>query len=257
LFTEADSAERQPVVVVDDYMAAQLWPNENPIGKRIRNGGLHASDPWMTVIGVVGRVKQYTLDTGGRIAFYLPHTQFPTRQMSLVLRSAVAPASLTNLLKEQIAALDPDLPIYAVRTMEERVSDSLAQRRFSLVLLVVFAGFSMVLAIVGIYGVVAYLVSQGTREIGIRMALGATQQKIVNMVLLRAMALTMWGVGIGVVGALFLTRLLQGLLYGIAANDRVTFSTVAALLMLVALVASYIPARRAANIDPLVSLRTE
>src|SRR5207244_13279736 len=136
----------------------------------------------------------------GRIAFYLAQTQFPTRQMSLVLRSAVPPASLSKLVKEEIAAVDPDLPMYAVRTMEKRVSESLAQRRFSMVLLMVFAGFSMVLAVVGIYGVVAYLVSQGTREIGIRMALGATQPKIVTMVLRRAITLTVFGVGAGVAG---------------------------------------------------------
>ena len=256
-FNEMDTPEKPLVVIVDEYMAEQLWPNDDPIGKRIRNGGLHSNDPWMTVVGVVGRVKQYALDTDGRIAFYLAHTQFPAREMSVVVRSGMAPAALASAVKEQIRALDPDLPVYAVGTMEARVAESLAQRRFAMVLLAAFAGFSLMLATVGIYGVMAYLVNQGTREIGIRMALGATQRGILRMVVQRGMMLALAGAGIGLAGAFALTRLMRGLLYGVTASDPATFVGIAALLLCVSLAASWIPARRAARVEPMISLRAD
>jgi len=252
-----DTSDKPPVILVDEFMASELWPGQDPIGKRIRNGGLHSTDPWMTVVGVVGRVKQYALDTNGRIAFYLSHMQFPARELFIVLRSDTAPASLATSTREAVRSVDPDLPVYAVRTMDDRVSESLARHRFSMVLLAVFAAFSLILASVGIYGVMAYLVTQGTREIGIRIALGATQQKILAMVIGRGMTLALTGVAVGLAASFFLSRLLESLLYGVTATDPFTFLAIPLILLSVALAAILIPARRASRTDPILSLRSE
>ncbi|HTP67406.1 MAG TPA: ABC transporter permease [Dongiaceae bacterium] len=252
-----DTPDKPPVILVDEFMANELWPGQDPLGKRIRNGGLHSTDPWMTVIGVVGRVKQYSLDTDGRIAFYLSHTQFPARELVVVLRSNTSPATLANSSRDVVHSVDPDLPLYNVRTMDGRVSESLARRRFSMFLLAVFAAFSLILACVGIYGVMAYLVSQGTREIGIRMALGATQHRILTMVLTRGMSLALAGVALGLGASFLLSRVLESQLYGVTSRDAATFIAIPLLLLCVALAAILIPARRASRTDPMLSLRSE
>jgi predicted permease len=259
LFTEQDTRTTQRVVVVDDHMARQIWPNEDAIGKRIRTGGMDANPnaPWMTVVGVVGRIKQDALDSESRMAVYFAHSQVTTRAMNVVVRSSLDPAALTSSVRQEIHALDPDLPIYNVRTMVQRVDESLARRRFAMLLLTVFAACALGLAAVGTYGVIAYLVSQGTREVGIRMALGATPGGILRMVIRQGMIVAIAGVILGIAGAFALTRFMRGLLFGVAPSDPLTFSVIVALLGLVALVASYVPARRAARIDPMVSLRSE
>ena len=256
-FTEQDDRSNPRVVIVDEYMADQLWPGQDPIGKRIHIVELKSDDPWQTVVGVVGRVKQDSLDSEPRIAFYLPHTQFPARAMTVVLRSRSDPAGLTQAVQGELRGLDPDLPLYSVRTMNTRVDESLARRRFSMTLLAVLAVVALALATIGIYGVMAYLVNQGTREIGIRMALGATQGNILNMVIRQGMALAISGVAIGLTSAFALTRLLRSLLFGVEATDPFTFLGMALLLTLIALLASYIPARRAVRIDPMISLRCD
>jgi len=259
LFTDQDTRSQPRVVVIDDFMAQQLWPNEEPLGKRIRSGGIDAAadSPWLTVVGVVGRVKQYTLDGDSRIAMYLPHTQSIGRGINVVLRSRGDPAALAATVRREIRALDPDLPIYNVRTMTERVGESLARRRFSMLLLTLFAALALGLATIGIYGVIAYLVTQGTRELGIRMALGATPRGILLLILRHGVSVALIGVGAGLAGAFVLTRFMRNLLFGVDAADPATFSTVALLLTAIALAASYLPARRAARIDPMVSLRSE
>jgi len=259
LFNEHDTRDRARVVIVDDFMARQLWPAEEPLGKRIRTGGIDATAnaPWQTVVGVVGRVKQYTLDGDSRIAMYLPHTQSIGRAMNVVLRTSGDPAALTSAVRREVRALDPDLPIYNVRTMAQRVDESLARRRFSMLLLTLFAGLALGLAAIGIYGVVAYLVTQGTRELGIRMALGATPRAILLLILQHGLRVALVGVGAGLAGAFALTRFMRNLLFGIDAADPATFATVSLLLTAIALAASYLPARRAARIDPTVSLRSE
>jgi predicted permease len=256
-FNEQDDLTKPRVVLVDEYMAEQLWPGQDPIGKRIHIMELKSDDPWQTVVGVVGRVKQDSLDSDPRIAFYLPQTQFPTRAMTVVLRSGGDPAGQVSAVKNELRSVDPELPMYYVRTMGQRVDESLARRRFSMLLLGVFASVALVLATIGIYGVMAYLVNQGTREIGIRMALGATQHDILGLVVRQGMMLAFSGVAIGLTGAFVLTRLIRSLLYGVEPTDPLTFVGISLLLALIALPASYIPAQRAARIDPMVSLRCD
>ncbi len=238
-------------------MARELWPDEEPIGKRVRTGGMSSTTPWITVIGIVGRVKQYTLDADTRMAMYLPHSQYPTRAMNLVLKSDVAPARLTSAVGDTLRAMDRDLPMFNVRTMDDRVSESLAQRRFAMQLLTLFAIIAMVLATIGIYGVMSYLVSQGTRELGIRLALGATPADVLWLVGRHTGVIALTGVLIGVALALGLTRFIRTLLFEVSPVEPLTFASIAIVLLTTALVAGLVPARRAARIDPLQSLRTE
>ena len=214
-------------------------------------------DAWNTVVGVVGRVKHESLDSASRIAFYLPQMQYATPELTVVLRSQSDPTTLSPMVKSALRSIDPDLPIYSVRTMSERVEESLARRKFSMLLLGLFAGFALALATIGIYSVMAYLVSQGTREIGIRMALGATQREILKLVVMQGMTLAISGGAIGLAAALVFARLMRSLLFGINATDPVTFGAISLLLTMVALFATYIPARRAARVDPMLCLRAE
>jgi len=258
LFGEDDVVGKPRVAIVDDLMAQQLWPNQKAVGRRFHIGGIHETDsPWITVVGVVGRVKQYTLDADSRIAFYLPQTQYVTRAMNVVMRGSSDPTSLAGAVKQQMHEVNPDLPLYNVSTMQERFDHSLAQRRFTMLVLGVFAAISLGLAVIGMYGLIAYLVSQGSREVGIRLALGATRAKIVAMIVRGGMTLAIWGVAIGVGGALAAGRLMRSLLFGVGAADGATFVAVSMVLICIAFVASYVPALRASRIDPSVSLRSE
>jgi predicted permease len=256
LFNDHDVPANPGVAVVDRHMAEELWPGQDAVGKRFHIGGIDDTKaPWITIVGVVGQVKQYTLDSDSRIAFYLPHTQYPTRAMNAVVRSSTDPAAMAGTVREQIRQLDSDLPLYNVVTMEHRVDLSLARRRFAMLLLGCFAFISLTLAAIGIYGVLAYLVSQGTREIGIRMALGASRVAILRLVVSRGVMLAVGGVVIGVVGAFLLTHLMRTLLFGVAPTDPVTFCAIPFLLFVISLVATSIPARRAAQVDPAECLR--
>jgi predicted permease len=258
LFDDHDNASAPRVALVDDYMAQQLWPNQDALGKRFHFGGItETSSPWITVVGVVGQVKQYTLDSESRIALYLSQTQYVTRAMNVVLRSSKDPAALAPALKQQVGEVDSDLPLYNVLTMQHRLDESLARRRFTMLLLGIFAAVALVLATVGIYGVMAYLISQGGRDIGIRIALGATPTEILAMTVGKGMTLALSGAAIGVLGAAAITRLLRGLLFGVGSGDPVTFCTVPVLLLFIALLASYILGRRASRIDPATALRHE
>ena len=255
LFDEHDVRAKPRVAVIDQHMAQQLWPGESAIGKRLRLGGGAADAPWAAVVGVVGRVKQYSLDADSRIAMYVPHTQFPTRAMNIVVRGSTPAEGLAGPVRAEMRALDADLPIYNVRTMQDRVAESLARRRFSILLLTLFAALALGLAAIGVYGVMAYLVSQGTRELGIRIALGATPGRILWLVVWQAMAVAALGAVAGIAGAFVLTRFMRTLLFGIDPTDPVTFVSVAMLLTAIALAASGFPARRAARVDPIVALR--
>jgi predicted permease len=257
-FNATDRTDGAPVVVIDEYLAQQYWPGQDAIGKRLRLGPISAnSDNWLTVVGVVGRVKQYGFDTDGRIVIYLPQTQFPSRSMYVTIRTRSEPAALAAAVRRELRAIDPDLPMYRTRTMAERVDAALARPRFATTLLTIFAAIALVLASVGIYGVMAYLVSQGTRDIGIRMALGATQSSVLGLVLRQGSLIAAVGLAGGLAGAWALTRFMQSLLFGISGTDALTFAAVATLLAAVAMVATFIPARRAARIDPIVALRAD
>jgi predicted permease len=257
LFTDQDLPAAPRVVVIDERMANQIWPGEDPVGRRIRTGGIDASStaPWMTVIGVVGDVKQDTLDTDSRMAIYLAQTQTTPRGINLVLRTEGDPSAVAGAVRAAIHDMDPDLPVYDVRTMSQRIGESLARRRFSMLLLTVFAVLASGLAALGIYGVVAFLVAQGTQEMGIRMALGATPAAIGLLVLRHGLLIAAGGTVLGVSGALALTRLMRSLLFGIGPSDLLTYVVVALLVAGTALAACYVPARRAARLDPMRALR--
>jgi predicted permease len=259
LFGAQDIRSAPRVIVIDERMAAQLWPNQEPIGRRVRRGGFDASStaPWMTVVGVVGGVKQDALDADSRAAMYLPHLQFPTRALTVVVRGPSSPEAITESVRQQIRALDPELPMYRVNSMAARVDSSLAERRFSMLLLALFAALALGLATVGIYGVMAYFVTQGTRELGIRMALGASPRAILLLVIGQGAIVAAAGLALGLGAAVVLSRSMESLLFGVGATDPLTFTAIPVLLALVAMLACYEPARRAAKIDPTVSLRSE
>jgi predicted permease len=257
LFDDRDTLDNPRVALVDEFMARELWPGADPIGKRFRRGDPASNPPWTTVVGVVGRVKQYALDADDRIALYLSQSQNGSRAMYVAVRSAADPGALAAAVRREIRGLDPDLPVYHLRTMDAIVGESLAHRRFLTVLLSAFAVLALALAAIGIYGVMAYLVAQGMREIGIRMALGATAPGIVRLVMTRALSIAGAGVAGGLVGAFALTRFLRSLLFGVAAADGITLTAVVLVLAAIAVLASLIPARRAARVDPMTSLRAE
>jgi predicted permease len=256
-FTEQDTPESPKVAIIDENMASTYWPGVDPVGKRLKWGRVESDSPWLTVVGVVARVKQYALDTDSRVAFYTPHQQSPSGGMYVVVRTATDPLSLAAAISREARAMDPNVPIYDVKSMGQRLTESLARRRFAMLALGLFAVVAMILAAVGIYGVMSYSVTQRTREIGIRMALGAPTPEVLKLIVGQGMLLAGVGVGIGLAGAVATTRLMASLLYGTSPTDPVTFAAIAVLLASVALLACYIPARRATKVDPMVALRYE
>ncbi len=254
LFDERDTKDAQQTVIVNENLANRFWPNQDPIGKRLERGD---KEPWRNVVGVVRDTKEFSTDKEPPIAIYHPHEQFPIGTMFLVVRSSAESSTLTSSITKEIRALDPELPAFEFRTMEQRQSEALARRRFSTFLLGVFAVVAMVLAAIGIYGVMAYSVTQRTQEIGIRMALGAQPGKIMMMVVRHSLLLVLIGVVLGLAGAFAVTRVMSSLLYGVSATDALTFAAPPLVLGVIALLASYFPARRAADIDPTIALRSE
>jgi putative ABC transport system permease protein len=256
-FADSDAVESQRVALIDETAARRFWPNEDPLGRRVKQGGRASNAPWATIVGVVGNVKTEGFDQPDQPHLYLSALQNPGYAMAVYLRAEGDPASLTQALREQVRAVDPDLPVFGERTMDDVVAASLAQRRFALQVVGGFGVLALLLAGVGVYGVVAYSVSRRTREIGIRLALGASSGAILRWVFGQGMRLTLLGTAAGLVGAFLLTRLLRGLLFGVEATDPVTYAGLAILLAAVALLACYIPARRATKVDPMVALRHE
>ena len=259
-FGDNDQMNTTPVVIVNERFAAKYFPGQNVIGKRIRPGfsADNNEEKMREIIGVVGNVKHLSLRNEDSPEIYLPRTQIPFDIMSLVVRTHVAdPGTLTNAVRAELASLDPAIPLTSVRVFDEYISRSLARPRFNALLLSIFAGTALLLTAVGIYGVIAYSVSQRTNEIGIRMALGAAQSTIFRLIVGQAMTLVAISVVIGLVGAFAATRLLNSLLFGVGASDPITFLAIVFLLATVAFLASWLPARRAARVNPMVALRAE
>jgi predicted permease len=254
LFDDHDTADVPGVVLIDQKMAKRIWPRESPLGKRVRTG---SRSPWLTVIGVVGTVKQYGLDKDLRMVLYFPHAQRPSNGMYLVARTSQDPSKLAGPIAREVRAVAPDAPVFEPATMSQRIYDSLARQRFSATMLAVFAAFAMLLGGVGIYGVMSYLVTEGMHDLGVRIALGASKGNILGLVVRQGLVLAAIGIAAGLVGAFALTRVMSSLLFRVGTTDAVTFASVAIFVAAVSLVASYVPAWRATRVDPLVALRDE
>jgi len=255
-FNDQDKAGAPPVVIVNETLAQRYWPNDAPIGKRIRFNGPIDRAPWMQVVGVIRDVK-HELDIPVTPEYYLPHAQDAWSSMVLVTKTAGDPAAMAGVLRQQVWAIDKDQPVFDVRTMHEVRSISVAVYSFSSVTLGIFAGLALLLASIGIYGVMAFAVTQRTHEIGVRMALGAKSRDVLRLVVMNGMKLALLGVAIGLTGAWALSRFMKTLLFGVPPTDVLTFSLVSVCLLVAALLACYLPARRATKVDPLIALRYE
>jgi putative ABC transport system permease protein len=255
-FTNADSRDSMKVTIIDERVAREYWPNESPLGKRVRFGAPEDDSPWHTIVGVVGVVKHESLNLTERKTVYLPHAQDSMGDMTLTVRAA-NPEKLAPAIRGQVKAMDRDQPITNMRTMTEVISRSVWRPRLYTILFGVFAAVAVALASIGVYGVMACSVSERTREIGVRVALGAQRRDVLKLVVAQGMKLALIGTGIGLVASLALTRLMQSLLFEVSVTDPLTFAGLAALLSMVALLACYIPARRATKVDPMIALRCE
>nr|MDQ3013316.1 ABC transporter permease [Acidobacteriota bacterium] len=272
-FTDRDAPDAPRVVIVNETLARRLWPSErpseDPLGKRLTLGDPRdRTQPvqWLTVVGVVKDVKQNSWMDAPSNEFYLPFQQEADfyggtagryTAMTLVMRTSVAPQSLMKAVPESVRQLDRNLPVSGVVSMEQVVADTLWQPRFNLQLIGLFAALALVLASLGLYGVMSYAVTERTHEVGLRMALGAGRRDVLKLLVGQGMKLALLGVGLGLLAALALTRLMTKLLFGVSVTDPLTFAAIALLLVLVALMACWIPARRATKVDPMIALRYE
>jgi putative ABC transport system permease protein len=257
LFTERDTRDSSHVAVINETMARKIFPDEDPIGKRITFDSGEDNSDWFEIVGIVGDVKQYGLDETTPMQTYEPYTQQPQTSMTLVVRSAGEPTNLTAAIRNAVLQIDKEQAISDIGSLDQHLSASIAQRQFSMLLLGIFAAVALVLAAVGIYGVLSYAVTQRTHEIGIRMALGAGQRDVLRLVIGQGMLLTLLGVAAGLAAAFALTRLMTTLLFEVKPTDPLTFILIALLLLVVALLACWIPARRATKVDPMIALRCE
>src|SRR5271167_349690 len=257
-FTELSGPRSTHVLIVSESLAKKYWPGQDPLGKRLKWGPPESTDPWLTVVGVVGDVKQGPLETAADAHTYEPYAQLGAPlSLRVAVRGQADPAGLAVDVRAVVRSLDRQLALGNVRTMDEVISRSTASRRFSLVLVGSFAALALVLAAIGIYAVLAYSVARRTHEIGVRMALGARGGDVVRLVLSQGLRVTAIGIVFGVAGALGLTRFLQSLLYEVRPTDPPTFVGVLLVLVGVSVAASYLPARRAMRVDPIVALRYE
>ncbi|HKW63542.1 MAG TPA: ABC transporter permease [Candidatus Acidoferrum sp.] len=261
-FTDSDDTQAQQVILVDETFARRYWPDSSPVGQRIRPvtrgaRSQNAPIPWFTIVGVVGNIKSDGFDAAGAPHIYRPVFQAPPYASVVFVLTAADPGTVGETVRTEVQHVDPNIPVFNVRTMSTVLSASLAERRFALELLGLFAGVALLLASIGIYGVMAYTFSQRTNEIGIRIAMGAQRGDILKMALTEGAVTIAFGVGAGLFGALVLTRFLQSMLFSVKATDPITFGTIAALLAAVTLLACFVPAHRATRVDPLVALRHE
>jgi putative ABC transport system permease protein len=259
-FSPQDRRDTTGVVIVSESTARQFWPGEDALGKRIKMGGFNSEAPWLSVVGIVRDVRQFELDIDPKPQVYFPYTQVPYAYMAprdLVVRTAVDPLSLAAAVRSEVWAIDKEQPVSNISTMEQILYASVAQQRFNMLLFAIFAVVALVLAAVGIYGVISYSVTQRTHEIGVRMALGASSGDVMRLVVGQGFKLVSVGVAIGLAAAFVLTRFMQSMLFGVGATDPITFAAISAVLVAVAMLASYVPARRATKVDPMIALRYE
>jgi putative ABC transport system permease protein len=259
LFDARDDEDRPEVVAINQEAALRYWPGVNPIGQQLHLGVrlAEARSGMKTIVAVVGDVKSRNLEATAAPEVYVPYAQHQVDSLTIVVRTAGDPEAFVPIARADLTSLDRDLPLAGVRTMDDVIGRSIAERRFTMLLLVSFAVVAVLLAAIGVYGVLAYVVSQRTQEIGVRLAIGATPRDVVRLFVREGAALTLVGVACGLAGALAVTRALATLLFGVTTTDPLTFVAVAGALALVALVASYVPARRAARVDPMQALRTD
>jgi putative ABC transport system permease protein len=262
MFTGQDRAGAPRVAIVDDEMARRFWPQEDPIGKRVTFGpSPGAADTtardWITIVGVVGHAMHEGLDADPRVQVYLPYPQTGAQGLAVAVRTAGRPEGYVNQLRAAVRSVDPDQPIAMVRTMDELLAQSVGQRRLSMLLLSLFSGIALVLASVGIYGLMSYSVAQRARELGVRIALGARRADVLRLVLRQGMSLALTGIVLGVGAAAALSQLIASQLYDVRPIDPATFGAVAALLAVTALAANLVPALRAMQVDPATILREE
>jgi putative ABC transport system permease protein len=252
-FTEADQPKSPGVVVINQVLAQRYWPGQDAVGKRLSFAG--SGGPWLTVVGVVADVKHRQLDAKPEVEAYVPYKQSPWPLIILTVRTENDPLALAGAVRRTVREIDPDQPVFGIKTMESHLSDSVAARRLAMTLLGGLAGLALLLSTVGIYGVISYYVTQRTQEIGIRMALGAQQSDVLRLIVGRGIRMALVGVGVGLLASFALTRVMTSILYGVGATDPFTFIAVPSLLVAVALLASFLPARRATRLDPLNALR--
>jgi putative ABC transport system permease protein len=257
-FTSLDVRGRPGVAIIDETLARRLWPDTSPVGRRFTFGRFpEKPETWIEVVGVVRHIRHHRLEAEVREQVYYPHALLSFTGMTLAIRTASDPSGMVGAVRETVRSLDRDQPVYRIRTMDELVAGALAPARFTLLLLLIFAGVAAVLAVIGIYGVMSNAVTQRTHEIGVRMALGAQVSDVLKMVVAQGIKLVAVGIGAGLMAAFLLTRLMASLLFDVNATDSMTFIFVSVILAGVALVACYVPARRATRVDPMVALRYE
>ena len=257
-FNGQDRPDTPGSIIVSESTARTFWPDEGPLGKRLKLGGYNSDEPWLSVVGVVKDVRQFELNIAPKPQVYFPYTQMPYfAPRDLAIRTSGDPSRLAAAVRNEVWAVDKDQPVSNVSTMEAILAYSVARERFNMLLLAIFAGVALALAAVGIYGVMSYSVTQRTHEIGVRMALGATSRDVLGLVIGQGVKLVSVGVAIGLASAFALTRVMESLLFGVSATDPATFAVISIVLMAVAMFASYIPARRATKVDPMIALRYE
>jgi putative ABC transport system permease protein len=255
-FTDIDKENAAPVAIVSVSLARKYWPGENPVGKRLRFEN-NPKEPWFTVVGLVGDAKQLGLNEDAPALLYIPFEQFALPFTTVAVRSTLPQGPVTALLKSQLKSIDPDLPFGDINTLQAEIEGNVSQPRFRTILIGVFAMLALILAAVGVYGLISYSVTQRTREIGIRVALGAAPRQVMGPVVREGVLLAIAGIAIGLAGAFVAARALSSFLFGVGASDPLTLAAVAVVMLLVAMTASYIPSRRALKVDPVIALRAE
>jgi predicted permease len=256
-FNAQDNQGALPVIIINETMARRVWPGEEALGKRFKLGPALSNNPWLTVVGVVGDMRRQSIERQPYAQIFFPYSQNPDRSMNLLIRTSVEPTQLAPVVRNEIHAIDKTVPLFQISTLESQLAGSMAQRRFQTWLLTLFSALALLLAAVGIYGLIHQSVALRAREIGTRMALGAQTRDILRLVIGQGISLALCGIGIGLLAAFGLTRVLTGLLFGVTATDPTTFIATPLLLLLVALLACYLPARRATRVDSILALRHE